>query len=275
MRSPHLNRPTHTPMHSDTRKHNMERDVGNGKHSIAAKSVYYSINHTTFRAPLRASLRQPSLILHDVYLVSLKLPCPPTNHTLFLIFSFLSFCFVVVVFSFPCVVLLCCLFRLRRRVAALSTEAEARNAIHRVTVPTCLTHSTPFSMSAPSAAVLAQQSRIRDLIASNLYDTKIVGELEENVNFQVNKRKNTHTHKKRASCAHEYGDRQRGACGCTPRVACRLDWSAARLVNCTAWSAAAAVAPLHNKRAMLITNIMCMLFTYRARACVHCLGEER
>lgn len=39
--------------------------------------------------------------------------------------------------------------------------------------------------AAASPAVIAQQARIRDLIAQNLYDTKIVGELEENVKFQV------------------------------------------------------------------------------------------
>ena len=36
-----------------------------------------------------------------------------------------------------------------------------------------------------SAAVLAQQAAIRQLIAQNLYDTKIVAQLEENVKFQV------------------------------------------------------------------------------------------
>lgn len=49
--------------------------------------------------------------------------------------------------------------------------------------------------SAPAvpASVLAEQSRIRALIASNLCDTKIVGALEENVKFQVRPSERTRT----------------------------------------------------------------------------------
>ena len=47
-----------------------------------------------------------------------------------------------------------------------------------------------------SAAVLAQQASIRQLIAQNLYDTKIVAQLEENVKFQVRRSRQTATERR-------------------------------------------------------------------------------
>ena len=41
------------------------------------------------------------------------------------------------------------------------------------------------SSAGATPAVAAQTARIHDLIAKNLYDTKIVPELEENVRFQI------------------------------------------------------------------------------------------